>query len=161
MRERDGNREARRADEAVRPAAPGEAEPGTAGLLWLQRAAGHSAVVAAMDAGDEGPPVPRSAVHDVLRSSGRPLYRPVREETENRLSADFSSVRVHTGSGARWSAAGFGARACTSGEHVVVGEGGADRRTLAHQLIHVLQWTRSPGRSTTTRVVPIGGARSA
>jgi hypothetical protein len=58
---------------------------------------------------------------------------------EDRLGADFSTVRTHTGGAARDSAAELGARAYTVGEHVVVGDGGADRRTFAHELTHVLQ----------------------
>jgi len=63
---------------------------------------------------------------------------------EARLGADFSDVRVHTGEAARASAAGVGARACTSGDHVVIGEGGADKHTLAHELTHVIQQRQGP-----------------
>lgn len=83
--------------------------------------------------------VRRSTVHDVLRSSGDPLDEPTRTEMEARLGADFSDVRVHTDTAARASAAEIGARAYTSGNHVVIGDEGADRHTLAHELTHVLQ----------------------
>ena len=48
---------------------------------------------------------------------------------QTRLGADFSRVRVHTDAAARASAADLGARAYTSGPHVVIGDGGADHHT--------------------------------
>ncbi len=63
---------------------------------------------------------------------------------EARLGVDFSQVRVHTDSAARASAAQFGARAYTSGSHVVIGDGGADKHTLAHELTHVIQQRQGP-----------------
>ena len=63
---------------------------------------------------------------------------------EARLGADFSDVRLHSDATARRSAAEVGARAYTSGSHVVIGEGGGDSRTLAHELIHVIQQRRGP-----------------
>ncbi|MFF3734247.1 DUF4157 domain-containing protein [Streptomyces sp. NPDC002476] len=77
------------------------------------------------------PAVQRSAVHNVLRTGGKPLDDATRTEMEARLEADFSDVRVHDGSAARASAAEVGARAYTSGNHVVIGAGGTDKRTLA------------------------------
>src|SRR5262249_11923614 len=47
-------------------------------------------------------------------------------------------------------AADLGARAYTSGHHVVIGAGGADRHTLAHELIHVVQQSRGPVAGTDT-----------
>jgi hypothetical protein len=110
-------------------------------LLELQRRAGNAAVLRALQASEEEPRAAArpSHVHDVLRSTGRPLDDDVREDMESRLGADFSSVRLHTGAMARSSAAEIGARAYTSGEHVVIGDGGADRHTLAHELTHVIQ----------------------
>ncbi|MEU8825247.1 DUF4157 domain-containing protein [Streptomyces sp. NPDC048636] len=86
----------------------------------------------------------RAAVQAVLRSSGRPLAEPLRQEMEGRLGADFSDVRLHTGGAARASAAAVGARAYTSGSHVVIGEGGGDKHTLAHELTHVIQQRQGP-----------------
>ncbi|MFD0392119.1 DUF4157 domain-containing protein [Streptomyces nogalater] len=63
---------------------------------------------------------------------------------EARLGADFSDVRIHSDAAARTSAAEVGARAYTSGSHVVIGEGGADRHTLAHELVHVIQQRQGP-----------------
>nr|WP_229929064.1 DUF4157 domain-containing protein [Kitasatospora xanthocidica] len=90
------------------------------------------------------PAVQRSSVHDVLRGPGRSLDRATRTDMESRLGADFSDVRIHTGGAARATAAEVGARAYTSGNHVVIGEGGGDAHTLAHELTHVIQQRRGP-----------------
>ena len=88
--------------------------------------------------------VPVRPIPDVLRGPSQPLAAPVREEMEARLGADFSRVRLHTGSAARASATGVGARAYTSGSHVVIGDGGGDKHTLAHELTHVIQQRQGP-----------------
>ncbi|MEU6821296.1 DUF4157 domain-containing protein [Streptomyces atriruber] len=140
-----------RARETARPAdgeragrapARSAASPSSAGgsmsaqeIRALQRSAGNAAVVQA---------VQRSAVHDVLRGGGRPLDTGTRTDMEARLGADFSDVRVHDDSAAKASAAEVGARAYTSGSHVVIGDGGADRHTLAHELTHVIQQRQGP-----------------
>ncbi|ATL30042.1 DUF4157 domain-containing protein [Streptomyces formicae] len=126
---------------------PGDASP--AGLLGLQRGAGNAAVVQLLrQAGHPGareePQVQRSTVHDVLRSAGKALDDTTRTDMETRLGADFSDVRLHTDAAAKASAAEVGARAYTSGSHVVIGEGGADRHTLAHELTHVIQQRQGP-----------------
>ncbi|MEU7581736.1 DUF4157 domain-containing protein [Streptomyces sp. NPDC041068] len=89
-------------------------------------------------------PVQRSAVHDVLRAPGRPLDDATRTDMETRLGADFSDVRIHDDGAAKASAAEVGARAYTSGSHVVIGEGGGDGHTLAHELTHVIQQRQGP-----------------
>ncbi|WP_406145101.1 DUF4157 domain-containing protein [Streptomyces sp. NBC_01012] len=132
------------------------------GLLGLQRAAGNAAVVqllhqsghlraqeqhqhdAGCGHGKDQSPIQRSAVHKVLSESGTPLDATTRVEMEARLDADFSDVRVHTGSAASSSAAEIGAHAYTSGSHVVIGSGGEDKRTLAHELTHVIQQRSGP-----------------
>ncbi|MEU1156267.1 DUF4157 domain-containing protein, partial [Streptomyces sp. NPDC005918] len=120
-------------------------------MVQLLRRAGHPAEQHAAEQhqhgagrGHEQPEVQRSAVHQVLRAPGRPLDEATRADMEGRLGADFSDVRIHNDTAARSSAAEVGARAYTSGSHVVVGEGGADRHTLAHELVHVIQQRRGP-----------------
>jgi hypothetical protein len=81
----------------------------------------------------------RSTVHNVLSEPGEPMAEPVRAEMESRLDADLSDVRLHMGAAAQRSAREIGARAYTSGSHVVIGHGGGDAHTLAHELTHVLQ----------------------
>lgn len=145
---------------AVRP--PVVPERGAAAspqaLAALQRAAGNAAVVQMLRAdghawaqeehshgpGCGHPAVQRSAVHEVLRTSGKPLDEETRTDMESRLGADFSDVRVHTDPAARSSAAEVGARAFTSGNHIVIGDGGGDRHTLAHELTHVIQQRQGP-----------------
>lgn len=83
-------------------------------------------------------------VQDVLRTPGQSLAAPLREEMEARLGAQFSDVRVHTGTVAEASAAAVGARAYTCGGHVVIGADGADNHTLAHELTHVIQQRQGP-----------------
>ncbi|MFY1691464.1 DUF4157 domain-containing protein [Plantactinospora sp. WMMB782] len=83
-------------------------------------------------------------MHEVLRSPGRPLDAPIRTEMEARLDADFSDVRIHTDRAARASATEVGARAYTSGNHVVIGEEGSDPHLLAHELTHVMQQREGP-----------------
>src|SRR5262249_11703756 len=127
-------------------------------VLELQRAIGNAAVArlvtaqrhACDDACGHQPSVQRAAVPDVLRRAGRPLDTSLRAEMEARLGADFSGVRIHDDTTARRSAADLGARAYTSGHHVVIGAGGADRHTLAHELIHVVQQSRGPVAGTDT-----------
>ncbi|MFE1906053.1 DUF4157 domain-containing protein [Streptomyces gardneri] len=84
-------------------------------------------------------PVQRSPVHKILSEAGRPLDAPVRADMEARLGAEFSAVRIHDDQAARASATEIGARAYTSGHHIVIGDGGNDRHTLAHELTHVIQ----------------------
>ena len=127
-------------------------------ILALQRSIGNAAVSrtlqqplhrhgAACGHQQTGPArVQRAAVHDVLASPGQPLPAPVQEEMQARLGADFSRVRVHTDAAARASAADLGARAYTSGSHVVIGDGGADKHTLAHELTHAIQQRTCPRR---------------
>ncbi|WP_225446726.1 DUF4157 domain-containing protein [Streptacidiphilus sp. PB12-B1b] len=150
------------------PSAVGGAALSPQYLLALQRAAGNAATVQLLrGAGQPGaqerhqhgagcghqpsgpqasgrPPVQRSTVHDVLRGGGRPLDDATRTDMEARLGADFSDVRLHTGTTAQRSAAEVGARAYTSGNHVVIGDGGADKHTLAHELTHVIQQRQGP-----------------
>lgn len=126
--------------------APGGLSPQV--IASVQRTAGNAAVTRMIQrqlggAADEQP-VQRSSVPDVLRSPGRPLAEPVRAEMEERLGADFSDVRVHDGVAARRSATEVGARAYTSGDHVVIGDGGGDHHTLAHELVHVVQQRTGP-----------------
>ena len=84
-------------------------------------------------------------VHEVLRSSGRPLDNETRAFMEPRFGHDFSQVRVHTDDKAAESARAVNARAYTVGQEVVmrpeeyVPTTDAGRRLLAHELVHVVQ----------------------
>ncbi|MFI1828152.1 DUF4157 domain-containing protein [Streptomyces sp. NPDC020412] len=115
-----------------------------AGHSWVQEKHEHSAGCGHQESGEGAAAVQRSAVHDVLRTPGRPLDATTRTDMEARLGADFSDVRIHSDGAARASAAEIGARAYTSGNHVVIGDGGGDRHTLAHELTHVIQQRQGP-----------------
>lgn len=85
------------------------------------------------------------AVHEVLRSSGRPLDPVTQTYYELRFRHDFSNVRVHTDERAAQSARALNALAYTAGHNVVFADrqyapstrGG--QRLLAHELTHVIQ----------------------
>ena len=87
------------------------------------------------------PPV----VHEVLRSSGRPLDAATRAFMEPRFGHDFGRVRVHTDARAEGSARAVNALAYTVGNDIVFGTGqyapgsAEGRRLLAHELAHVVQ----------------------
>jgi hypothetical protein len=77
------------------------------------------------------------------KSSGSPLPEDVRSFMEPRFGADFSGVRVHTGSEAVQMNREVGAQAFAHGQDVYFGEGkgpGKDALT-AHELTHVVQQT--------------------
>jgi hypothetical protein len=130
-----------RAQVADPVAAPTTRPKTAAEVVALQRAIGNEAVAAILG---EDAVAQRATTHEVLGSTGRPLAVPVRADMEARLGADFSAVRVHTGPAAEQSATALGARAYTSGENVVLGAGGDDRHTLAHELTHVIQQRSGP-----------------
>ncbi|MFD9371871.1 DUF4157 domain-containing protein [Streptomyces sp. NPDC060020] len=128
-----------------------QAGAGNAAVVQMLRRTAHSATPEQHRHTDgcghqqsEQPAVQRSAVHDVLRTPGRPMDNATRTDMEARLGADFSDVRIHNDSAAKASAAEVGARAYTSGSHVVIGDGGHDKHTLAHELTHVIQQRQGP-----------------
>ncbi|MFI9630485.1 DUF4157 domain-containing protein [Streptomyces sp. NPDC052042] len=131
-----------------------QASVGNAAVIQMLRQAGHpwaqpekhqhTAESRHQRIGQNTPAVQRSAVHDVLRTPGRPLDATTRADMEARLGADFSDVCIHTDNTAKDSAAEVGARAYTSGNHIVIGENGADKHTLAHELTHVIQQRQGP-----------------
>ncbi|MFJ2948366.1 DUF4157 domain-containing protein [Streptomyces sp. NPDC087226] len=122
--------------------------PLTAGALRAaQREAGNAAVTRMIARRVRPAPAPEqgdTGVDEVLKSGGTPLAGAVRQEMEARFRADFSAVRLHTGPVAARSARAIGARAYTSGSHVVLGDGGGDKHTLAHELTHVVQQRQGP-----------------
>ncbi|WP_443060606.1 eCIS core domain-containing protein [Streptomyces sp. NBC_00448] len=138
--------------------APGGHSP--ASVIALQRSVGNATVAHLLEtqrhvhgascghqqtAPEEGPVQRRTAAHDVLGRPGRPLPEPELHDMQARFGgADFSDVRIHNDAAAKKSAQEIGARAYTSGSHIVIGEGGGDRHTLAHELTHVLQQRRGP-----------------
>jgi Domain of unknown function (DUF4157) len=122
-------------------------------LAGLQRVAGNAAVTALIqrNLGGAEEDADVSAVRDVVgNGQGQPLDGGLKEEMEDRLGADFSDVRVHTGAEASRSAAAVSALAYTVGSEVVLGPGSpaldspAGKRMLAHELTHVVQQRQGP-----------------
>ncbi len=75
-------------------------------------------------------------------AGGQALAPQTRAFFERAYHHDFSRVRIHAGQEAAESAAALSARAYTAGSHIVLGgppQGNAGRRTLAHELAHVVQ----------------------
>lgn len=104
-----------------------------------------------------------------LRGRGSPLRDNVRSFFEPRFGADFSDVRVHTGTRADVAARAFGARAFTKGTDVAFASGEYAPKTvegatlLAHELTHVVQQggtasvDRRPTQDLLQRTLKLGG----
>ncbi|MBD2066459.1 DUF4157 domain-containing protein [Leptolyngbya sp. FACHB-671] len=87
-----------------------------------------------------------SSIESRLNSSkggGSPLPEEVRSFMEPRFGADFSQVRVHTGSEAVQMSQAIGAQAFTHGNDIYFGAGKspANSDLTAHELTHVVQQT--------------------
>ncbi|WP_406641292.1 DUF4157 domain-containing protein [Amycolatopsis sp. WGS_07] len=95
-------------------------------------------------------PAPGPAGSEPARG-GNPLEPDIRHLMEQRFGQDFSQVRVYSDGTAAESAAWLGAKAYTVGERVVFGTGEyrpettEGRRSLAHELAHVVQQRRGGG----------------
>lgn len=96
------------------------------------------------------PAGPTSAAAAVLAQPGAPLPDGLRRRFEQRLGADLTDVRLHTGRDASAATASLDARAFALGRHVVVGEHHyqphipSGQRLLAHEVAHVLQDEPTP-----------------
>ncbi|ELY91132.1 hypothetical protein C483_10621 [Natrialba hulunbeirensis JCM 10989] len=84
-------------------------------------------------------------VLDVLGQGGKPLDGPIQRALEDRMDADFSNVRIHTGGRAAEAADAIDAKAFTCGNDIVFNSGEYDTESpegqhlLAHELAHVKQ----------------------
>ena len=122
-----------------------------AAVLQMQRFAGNSAVLQRLQGNDDD----ADSVARATSGGGQPLDGATRVQMEQAIGADFSDVRVHTGSTAAESAKDLGAHAYTVGSDVVLGaghDGSSDtgQRTLAHELTHVVQQRSGPVDGTPT-----------
>ena len=94
------------------------------------------------------------------QSSGQPLRGTMREEMEETLGEDFSTVRVHTGPSVDHLAHLLKARAFTSGSDIFVRSGEpplaspAGKHLLAHELTHVVQQRDQATTGPATQVMP-------
>ena len=109
-------------------------------------------------------PQPETAVRAAV-PGGASLPGDVRTFFETRMGHDFSDVRVHTDGAAAEAARAVHASAYTLGRDVVFAAGQYapatpdGRRLLAHELTHVVQQRRAPGRSV-QRKLAVGGGLS-
>ena len=82
----------------------------------------------------------------------------VKAELGEKMGADFSEVRFHTGADALGRAESMGARAYATGRDVYFGEGGFDPAVAAHELVHTAQQGAvDSGMSTVS--APMGGVQ--
>ncbi|TPQ34860.1 hypothetical protein C2U70_16045 [Bradyrhizobium guangdongense] len=92
------------------------------------------------------------AVTRALASPAHSLDAATRTMMEPRFGRDFGDIRIHTGHKAEVSAGLVDANAYTVGRDIVFGRGryaphsAEGKRLLAHELMHVMQQTPSPGR---------------
>ena len=123
-------------------------------VVTLQRSAGNAAVASLLREEKDGTGGERSPVLDVVSGGGgRALDGTTRATMERALGHDFGDVRIHTGAAAEASARTVQARAYTVGNDIVLGAGvapssGDGRRTLAHELAHVVQQRSGPVEGT-------------
>jgi len=80
-----------------------------------------------------------------ISGKGQSMDAGVRSFYENKMGADFSEVKIHTGKEAAESAKDINAQAYAYGNHIVFNEGkyqpgsGEGKHLLAHELTHVMQ----------------------
>ncbi|HZQ82136.1 MAG TPA: DUF4157 domain-containing protein [Gaiellaceae bacterium] len=100
---------------------------------------------AATSAAQHPPSTADVAVSRAIALSGARLDQSSRDFFGPRFGADFSDVRIHTGSAAADAAQALHARAFTVGSHIVFGRDAyapntrRGRRLIAHELTHVVQ----------------------
>jgi hypothetical protein len=103
-----------------------------------------------------------ASVHEVLRSSGRPLDAATRSFFEPRFGQDFSAVRVHTDTQAAESTRSVDALAYTVGHDIMFDTGQyqpgsqAGQQLLVHELTHVVQ--QSGQQASTLQTLSVGPA---
>ncbi|MDR3767590.1 MAG: DUF4157 domain-containing protein [Butyricicoccus sp.] len=89
-------------------------------------------------------------------SAGTP--ESVKSVMGQRMGADFSGVRFHTGAAAAAKADAMGARAYTSGADVYFGSDGFDPSVAAHELVHTAQQGMVDS-GVATMSTPVGGVQ--
>jgi hypothetical protein len=103
-----------------------------------------------------------SLVRSGVQGGGKPLPGATRSEFESRMGADFSDVRMHTGTKADEGARSIGAEAYTMGSDIAFADGKynpestSGQTLLAHELTHVMQQggaakSRSPSHGSSSK----------
>jgi len=110
----------------------------------ISRLAGGIAQSLQPEASAQSPPAfdtERAASAMERSGGGSPLNPPLRAEMEQDFGADFSGVRVHTGTHADEATGAVNARAFTRGSDIYLArsESSNDQRLMAHELTHVVQ----------------------
>ena len=82
----------------------------------------------------------------------------VKAELGEKMGANFSDVRFHTGADALGRAESMGARAYATGRDVYFGEGGFDPAVAAHELVHTAQQGAVDSGMSTVNA-PMGGVQ--
>ena len=129
--------------------APGHRESGDRSRLPARDIGTSGPVSAVIDLGRLAGNAAVGAV--VTVGGGTPMDDGVKREMESRFNSDFSGVRIHDDHQAHAQASALSAKAFTSGEHIVFGDGHYDpqrasgRDVLAHELAHVIQQRRGGG----------------
>jgi len=117
--------------------------------------------------GDGSSPAPAPSVESSLRSSkggGSPLPEGTRTKMESSFGADFSGVRVHTGSTAAQMSEQLNAQAFTHGNDIYFNTGKYDvssrggQHLLAHELTHTVQQGASIRRKEMPQATPAARA---
>ena len=95
-------------------------------------------------------------VNDILQQSGEPLPKQVQGQMEGKLGHDFSGVKVHNNSTSAEASHALQAKAFTSGNNIVFGEGYYNpgtkdgQKLIAHELVHVVQQSQTSSTNTST-----------
>jgi hypothetical protein len=95
------------------------------------------------------------AIHQLLRTPGRPLDESSRDFFQPRFGRDLSHVRIHADGIANWAARSVAARAFALDGHIAFADGAyapttpSGRTLLAHELTHVVR--QSQGRHIVRR----------
>jgi hypothetical protein len=103
--------------------------------------------------------LPESVNLALQSSGGQPLEQNIRDSMEQSFGADFSDVRIHTGSQAARAAQDINAKAFTTGQNIYFGAGQHQpgtrdgQKLLAHELTHTIHQSSSQiGVQTISRV---------
>lgn len=121
--------------------------PSTSSVLppLISRRASSSTSGVAVDKGTE------SGIH-ASRGGGQPMPTALRSQMESGFEADFSGVRLHTGSAAEAMSNDLSAKAFTYGNDIYFNRGQyspdttAGQHLIAHELTHVVQQSGKVGR---------------
>lgn len=120
---------------------------------------------------DSGPPAAQqqnqpnqlASVLSNQHTRGSPLPAATRAQMENRIGANFSNVRVHTGNESHEASRSIGARAFTNGPNIHFANGQYDphsptgKHLLAHELTHTIQQGAAPARADIQRAADDSG----